>query len=146
MRDGTQAGDDPFEHEVRQHQRIAARQDDIADLRVGGDVVDAVLDVLHVDLAGIADLALPRAEAAVHRALARRQEQHTVRIAVYDAGDGAVRIFRQRVLRQPVFLQLLGIRNALEPDGIAGVPDQTEIVRIDANVKETDSACWRVPC
>jgi hypothetical protein len=55
---------------------------------------------------------------------------------VDDAGNGAVRVFGEGILREPVFLQLLRVRDTLEPDRIARMPYQTEVVRVDPDVKE----------
>ena len=129
-------GDDPFQHEVGQHQRVAPGKDDVAHLGMRGDVVDAVLDVLHVDLGRIADLPLARAETAIHGTLARGQEQDAVRIAVNDARHRAVAVFGEGIFGKTVFFQLLPVGNALQPDGIAGIADQAEVVRVDPDMKQ----------
>ena len=49
VRDGAQAGYDAFEFAVAHHQRIAARQQNVADLRVAADVVDPHRNGLFAD-------------------------------------------------------------------------------------------------
>lgn len=125
-----------FEEEIRQHERVAAGHDHIPYLRVRSDIVDAALDVLHVDLGGVAHFSFPGAEPAIHRALAGAQEEHAVGIPVNDARHGAVGIFCERVFRQAVVDRLFRIGNALEPDRIAWIANQTQVVWIDARVEQ----------
>ena len=51
-------------------------------------------------------------------------------------GTGTVGVLGERILGEPVFVELLAVRDALEPDGIAGITDQAEVVRIDADVEQ----------
>src|ERR1041385_1963723 len=55
-----------LKQKIGQHQWIAARENDIPYLRILRDVIDAVLNIFHVNLCRVADLALARAEPAVH--------------------------------------------------------------------------------
>jgi hypothetical protein len=100
MRDFPQALEDAFEQEIGEHERIAAGEDDIADLGILCDVFDPVLNVLHIDLGRIPHLSLARAKAAVHRALARRQEEDAVRVPVDDARHRAVGILGERIFAE----------------------------------------------
>jgi len=59
----------------RQHQRIAAGQDDIGHLRMPGDVLHGRLEILQ-DVVGLAaDDATPETMAAKHRARLGRHDQ-----------------------------------------------------------------------
>ncbi len=47
-----------------------------------------------------------------------------------------MRILTQRIFRHAVILQLDGIRNALEPNRIARIANQAQVVWVDTNMKE----------
>ncbi len=136
VREIPEPGDDPLEHEIGEHQGISAGEDHISHLGVRRDVVDPPLDILHVDLRRIPHLPLSGAKAAIHRALACGQEEDAVRIAMDNARHGTVRVFRKRIFREVVLFQLLPVRYALEPDRIAGIPYQAQIIRVDPDVEE----------
>ena len=106
-------------------ERIAAGENHVPNLGMRSDVIDAILDELHVNLCGIADLAFSRAEPAVHRALAGCQEQHPIGVPMHDTGNRAVSVFCKRVFREAILLQLLRIRNALKPNWVPGIPNET---------------------
>ena len=116
---------------VADHQRIAAGEQDIADLGVAADVLDARGDRFLGDVAGAPHHAFARAEAAVHRAAVRDQEEHAIRVAVRQARHGAVLVLVERILRRVLVLQLLDRRDGLHPDRIALLPDQVVVVARD---------------
>ena len=81
-----------------EHQRIAAGQHDLPDLRMRRDVAERAVELLRRQrCGGGSDHLAAEAEAAIHRADVRELEQHAVGIAVHDAFDRAVRIVADRV-------------------------------------------------
>ena len=85
--DGLQAVEEEAELADRQRERVAAGDDHVADLRVLADVLDHPLVVAADGVPAAADHRGPlaRAEAAVHRADVRGDEQHPVGVAVRQA-------------------------------------------------------------
>ena len=85
----------------RQRQRVAAGDDDVADLGVLADVLDHPLVVAAdgVPAAAVHGAPLARAEPAVHGADVRRDQQRAVGVAVRQAGDGRVLVLFQRVFQ-----------------------------------------------
>ena len=76
----------------REHQRIAAGEDDLPDLRMGRDIGEGLVHGLRRERA---ETLRPHhlaaeAEAAIDRADMHRLEQHPVRVAMHDALDGAM--------------------------------------------------------
>ena len=53
-----------------------------------------------------------------------------------DARDGAVRFLVERVEREIILHELLRVRNALQPNWVAGISDEAEVIRVDADVKQ----------
>ncbi len=73
----------------REHERIAARQDDLAQLPVLRDIAEGCLKLAFAEQAAVRpDMLAPEAEAAINRADQQGLEQHAVGIAVHDAGNG----------------------------------------------------------
>ena len=82
----------------RQHQRIAAGEDDLPDVGTRGDVIDRGVELFRGQWLGArTDHLAAEAEAAVDRADMRELEQHAVGIAMDDAGHGAVRVVADRI-------------------------------------------------
>src|SRR5687767_3116398 len=67
MRDLAQRLQEKFDPPVRQHERVAARQDHIADLGVLAEVAKGRVELVEWNLFRVAYLAPPRAEPAVSR-------------------------------------------------------------------------------
>lgn len=60
-----------------------------------------------------------------------------------DTRNGAVALLVQRIFGQTVVFKLLLIRYALEPNRIAGIPDEAKVIRVDTNVKQlVQSFCF----
>jgi len=131
----SELGEDIFEPDVAQHQRVAAGNDDVADLLMSPDVIEAVLDVAGVDLAGVADLALPGAEPAVGRATVRHQKEKPVGIPMDDAGHGRIVILGQRVGDAAVFDQFGHVRDDLAVNRIALGLDQAGVIGRDLRLE-----------
>ncbi len=133
---GVQARQDRFEAVVGQHQRITAREQDIAHdgrlFDVGKPALDFVLvrNAFHV-----ADLALARAVPAVHGADIADVEQDAVGVAVRDAGSRAVAVFRERVAHLlGLHDQFRAVRECLLEDRVVAQVlriDQRQVVRRD---------------
>src|SRR5690606_30415765 len=81
-------------------QRIAARDQAVADRRRRLDVLDGAIDVglLERTLAARTDEPRTRAVAAVHRAEVRDEQEHAVRVAVHEARHGARVVLAERIL------------------------------------------------
>ncbi len=99
MVDAAQPLHDRAEPARREHQRIAAGEDHLPDLRVGGDVAEGNLQRLGRQwLAGHGpDHLAAEAEAAVDGAGVGRLQEHAVRIAVHDPGDRALGLIADRI-------------------------------------------------
>ncbi|MPN52031.1 hypothetical protein SDC9_199683 [bioreactor metagenome] len=98
MRDCAQGRDDMLEPRRAHDQRVAPRNQDIPDFLVLSDIFKRPLEALLGDYRILfADDTPAGAVTAVHRALQRNQEQHPVRIAVYNMRHGAVSQLVQRV-------------------------------------------------
>ena len=140
VRDGAQALDDVLQTVIGDHQAVAAGEEDVADLGMRGDVVDALVDLRHRHLAVVlAGKAAARAVTAVHGALVGDKQQHAVGIAVRQTGGRGVGVLVQRVGVQSVgVLQLLGaVGSAMLADGIERIVqvDQGQIVGGDGHAQ-----------
>ena len=63
---------------------------------------------------------------------------------MHNTGNRAVGIFGEWILRESILFEFFAIRDTLEPDGIAWVTDQAEVVRVDANVEELVQALCKL--
>ena len=89
----------PLEALVGERQRVAAAEEDVADLGVAADVGEGVLVVLVGHRAFVlADDAAPGAVPAVHRAHLGGDEEHAVRVAVRDQRGRRVDGLTERIL------------------------------------------------
>ena len=94
VRDGPEPADDRAEGEFAQEQGIAAADEDVADFRMGGDVLRGRLDAFRGGAqVAVADQPAARAVPAVGGAAVRGHEQHPVRIAMHQARGLHVVIF-----------------------------------------------------
>jgi hypothetical protein len=123
MRDRIECRHQCREPARREHQGIAAGDDDFPDGRRGPDVIECgrKLCLVEVFAAGPDHLA-PEAEAAIHRAGMRRLQQDAVGIAVDDALDRREGIIADRVvalLRSAV--EFPPVRQELAADRIGGI-------------------------
>ncbi len=121
--DLTKLRDDVLELFVRNHERVAAGKQNVPDLGMVPDVLDAALH-LAVGHGGVVltGEAAPRAVTAVHGALVGHEEEHTVGIPVGETRNGRIGILMQRIkliLRRLIKLQRGGDR--LTPYGIIGI-------------------------
>ena len=111
------------------HQRIAPRDDDLVDSRIGADVVERRGQPLARKrlFAPWADHLAAEAEAAVHGTGVRRFQQHAIRVAVDDARHGRMHIVTDGIgaLLRTRF-ELAGIGHELAGDRIIriGAVDQ----------------------
>jgi hypothetical protein len=151
--DRAQAGEDLLEPAVGEDERIAARDDHVAHLRVGADVGDPLLHRGAVEAAVVVGERDPAAGAvaAVDRAAVDREEQDPVSVLVDHRAGGAVRLLADRV--QEIAgrgLALVGRRDRLHPDRAGGVirVDERGVVRRhrhpEAPVREREPAALRV--
>ncbi len=97
VRDRAQALEEILQPAVRQHHRVAAAQDDIADLGVRPQVGEGRVVLIEGDLLRIADFAASRAEPAIRRADRADEKQRAVWIPVRDVGHRRVRVLVERV-------------------------------------------------
>ena len=84
VRNGAQILEQILEAPIAQHHRIAARHDDVANLRMLPDVLEGGVVLIERDLLGITHLAATRAEAAVAGADRTHEKERAVRIPVRD--------------------------------------------------------------
>src|SRR5437016_1222628 len=103
---------------------------------MGRNVVQALLDIFHRYLRRIANLPLSRTETAIHRALARDEEEYAIRVAMGDARHRRHSVLIQRIVGRIEVGQFDLVGHALEPDRIALMPYEREIVRVYASLKE----------
>ena len=137
--DGADALDDVLQGLVVHHQGVTAGQQDIADLRMSGHVVDALVDLRHGHFAVVlTGEAATGAVTAVHGALVGDQQQHAVGIAVSQAGGGRIGVLVQRIGILIIgILQLLGAGDSHLADGIKRIVqiDQGQIVGGDGHAQ-----------
>src|SRR2546423_8193054 len=126
VRDGAQPLEDVLQPAVAQHHGIAAREDDVADLGMRGDVLERRLVLVERDLLGIADLPPPSAEAAVARADRAHEEEHAVGVPMRDVGHRRVTVLVEGVDDAVDDLELLDARNELIPVRVADLLDLLE--------------------
>src|SRR5512146_1317753 len=124
MRDLPQAYEDFFKHYICQHQRIAAGKDNISNLGMFFEVLKGTLQAFHRDFLIITDFSFTRTKTAVQTALARNQEQSSVRVTMRNIWNGTHSIFHKRIFFSIKVLQLGLIRNTLLPDRISRIPYQ----------------------
>ena len=135
MRDRRQVVQEEAELGDGQRQRIAAGDDDVADLRMVADVLDHALVVAADGVPAAAHHGGPlaRAEAAIHGADVRGDQQGPIRIAVRQARHRRVLVLFERIFqlvpRLVAHLQRRGDRlQANRIVRVVGV-DQREVVR-----------------
>ena len=108
---------DVFQRLVRHQQRVAAREQHVANHRRVSDVFNGLVDVVHRRLLVLR----PRETAAgtvatVHGAHVRDQEQHTVRIAVGQPRRRRIRVLMKRVIHvRGTLMGLVNRRYCLHP-------------------------------
>ncbi len=121
----------------RKHERIAAGQNDLPDLRGGADVIERGGERARRQRSPARpDHLAAEAEAAIDRAGVDELEQHPVGIAVHDAFDRAERIVADRIAAFPrLRLQLARIGYELPRDRIVrvGAVDQVGDRRRDGD-------------
>jgi len=113
-------------------QRVAAREDHVADLRLAGDVLGGGQDLPARD-AGLSHEAFAGAEPAIDRADVGGPQQAPVGIAVDQARGGALLLLVQGVGHAGEVHHLLRVRDRLTEDGIAHRLDEREVVGVDAH-------------
>ena len=107
----------------RQHQGIAAGQDDFPDFRMRADIVQRVLIGAFRKRGRLArsDHLAAKTEPAIHRADMHQLEQHPVGIAMHDAGYRRMRVVADRIgLLAGSNRQLFRARDVLPRDRIVG--------------------------
>ena len=121
---------------VAQHHRVAAREDDVADLGVlARGTANADSYCLSGIFSGIAHLAAPRAEAAVARADRAHEEEGAIRIAVRDVRHRRVAVLVERVDHAVDDLELLDGGDELVPVRVADLLDLRERLARDAHLE-----------
>jgi len=132
-RNVAQAEQEVFQFVVRQRERVAARDDDVADFLVLAHVLDHPLVVAtdRVPTAANHRGALAGAEAAVHGADMRRHHEATIRIAMGDARHGRILFFLEGVLEFEIGVRFEWGGHRLQADGIVGIIDidEGEVIR-----------------
>ena len=122
MRHRRQRLDDLAEPPRRQHQRIAAGEDDLPDFGMRADVVERRVELGARERGPAPDHLAAEAEPAIDRADVDRLEQHAIGIAVHDALDRAVGVVADRIgalLRPRV--ELGRVRHELARDRIVRI-------------------------
>ena len=138
--DGAHAADDPLELVGRQRQRVAARDEHVADLRRAPHVVERRAQPLHADDAVVLpDQAPPVAVAAVDRAAIERQQEHAIGIAVHDRRRRRQPVLAERVdvlaARHPLLLAERDDLHAHRAVGALAIHER-RVVRRDADAEE----------
>ena len=111
MADGAQAPEQIVEPLVGQGQRIAARDQHVANFGMGGDVVERLLPLRAAEgifAAWLTDHAGTRAIAAIGRAEAGGEKQHPVRIAVHETWHSRVAVLAERIVGLAGRLEIFG--------------------------------------
>ena len=111
MLDGAEPPQQIVEPLVGQRQRVAARDQHVADLGMVGDVSERLLPLRPAEgvvAAGLAHHARAGAVAAIGRAEAGGEEQHAVGIAVHQAGHHAMAVLAERIVGLAGRLQIFG--------------------------------------
>ena len=146
VRDLAEAAEDRFEQLRRERQPVAARDEDVPNLRRPAQVLELRLVVAPVEVLGrVADDARPRAVATVRGALGRDEHQDTVRVAVHEPGHRGVAVLGERVLHHRGEGLLLPTgRDDLPTDGVSrvfGVDEADEVGRdVDAELARRGEA------
>src|SRR2546421_311909 len=135
VRDRPQAPAQLVDAAIGEEQRIAARHDHVADLRVRFQIAKRRLELPHRNLLGIAHLAAPRAEPAIRRAHRRHEEQRPNGIAAGAVRHRRMGVLGERTHQTVVNVERLQIAHALPPDPIAGGLDQVDHRRRDAELE-----------
>ena len=123
VRNRTQAAQQPVQVFFIKGERVAAGQEHVADLGVGSEVVEGVLEFAFFhEERRVADHAFAKAVAAVDGALRRHTKRHAVAVVVDQVFDGRVRLFLQRIGHaDDVGRHLAHPRDDLPPDRAVGV-------------------------
>ncbi len=124
MMDPGKIGHDLGQPARRQHQRIAAGQDDFPDLRMGADVIQRRAVGVIGQGRGLSwsDHFAPETEPAIDRTDMNELEQDPVRIAMHDPGDWRMRIVADRVgVLTGLLHQLVSAWDELARNRIVGV-------------------------
>ena len=143
MPDGAQATEQIVEALIGQGQRIAARDQHVADLGMRGDIVERLFPLRAAEgivATRLADHARARAVAAIGRAEAGGEEQHAVRVAMDETWNGGVAVLAERIVSLARRLQIFGAdRNVRSPQRLRRVvtAHQARIVGRDAERQRT---------
>jgi hypothetical protein len=97
MRDLFESPKQPFEGIVVEHQGIPATEDDLADLRVGGEVIEGWLEPPSARIVVTIGKVAAKTVAAVHGAAASRDQKRSTSILVQEARQGILSGFLQGV-------------------------------------------------
>ena len=139
MRNLAKALDDIFQFLVRNHQAVAAREQHVAYLRSLLNISQALLDTLAGTLVVLlSGETTAGAVAAVHRAHIGDKEEHTIRIAMGQAGSGRILVLMQRVVEVGRGdIALLAGGDGLTADGVVRVVgvNKTQVVRSDSHTE-----------
>ena len=97
--DRAEAAEERVQLRVGKQERVAAGEQDVTDLRVGLDVLQAGFELrMEVIRLGVRDQAAARAVAAIGSAAVGDQEEHAVRVTMDDARHGHGAFFADGVL------------------------------------------------
>ncbi len=121
--DRAEGGEDLLESLVREDERVPARDDDVADLRVGPHVGDRLGDLVPPEPRLLPQGDPPaRAVPAVDRAAVHREEERPVPVPVDERAHGAAGVLAEGIPEVPRgVLHLRRGRDALHPDGAGRV-------------------------
>ncbi len=132
MLDRPQTSEQVVELPVGKQQRIAARQQHIADFRMRLDVAQPLL-VFRVEVVvlRVGNEPAARAVTTVSRAPVRHEKQHPVRITMNQTRHRRVFVFAERIEHFfGVKLRLARTRNHLQPDGTVGIITINQVKKI----------------
>ena len=124
---------------IAQHHRIAATQDDVADLGVLAQILERRLVLVERDLLRIADLSAPGAKAAVSSADRTYQKKSAVRIAMGNVRHRRVAVLIERIDNAVDDMELLDGRDVLVPHRIADFLDLLQRRWRDAHLEVVES-------
>ncbi len=143
VRDVAQVLEEVLETPVRQHQGVAAGEDDVANLGMLAQVLERRIELVERDLLRISDLAAARAKPTVGRADGADQEEDAVGVPVRDIRDRRILVLAERVDDSVDDLVLVGRGDVLIPKGVAGLLDRSERRGRDSEVELVDRLLHR---
>jgi hypothetical protein len=123
MGNSAEATQHAFQKAIGKQERVTAGEQHVAHFFVGGYVVNDAVELTGAQVPSIhAYTSSPSAVAAIGGAPVGRKYQHSIGIAVHQARNWRVMVFRERVTQGTFFHDKLGCRrHYLSPNGAVGI-------------------------